>query len=79
MPDRRQESAVRDLLTKREVARLVGLSVRTIERYVALGLFPQPIRLSRRCVRWRRKHIDAYLERLYHSNGAARAAREAEP
>ncbi len=53
-----------DLLTKREVARLVRLGIRTITRYVALGKFPQPIRFSRTCVRWRRKDIDDYLERL---------------
>lgn len=73
MPDRRQESVVRELLTKSEVARRVGLSVRTIDRYVARGQFPQPVRLSRRWVRWRRCDIDIYLERLYRPDATSRA------
>jgi predicted DNA-binding transcriptional regulator AlpA len=64
MSDPRQEPVTRDLLTKKEVARKVGLSVRTIERYVALNKFPPPVRFSRSCVRWRRRDIDDYLERL---------------
>jgi predicted DNA-binding transcriptional regulator AlpA len=62
MADPRRETVGPDLLTKKEVARKVQLSIRTIARYVALGQFPQPIRFSQSCVRWRRKDIDEYLE-----------------
>jgi predicted DNA-binding transcriptional regulator AlpA len=53
-----------DLLTKQEVARLLRVCVRTLERHVALGKFLAPIRLSQRCIRWRRKDIDDYLEQF---------------
>ncbi len=64
MPDQRPEPIARDLLSKKEVARKVRLSVRTIERYVALGKFPAPIRFSCTCIRWRRQDIDDYLQCL---------------
>jgi predicted DNA-binding transcriptional regulator AlpA len=51
MADPRRETVGPDLLTKKEVARKVQLSIRTIARYVALGQFPQPIRFSQSCVR----------------------------
>ncbi len=66
----RPEANSRDLLTKQEVARMVQVSIRTIARYVALKKFPQPIRFSQICVRWRRKDIDDYLEQF----GKKRAA-----
>ena len=53
-----------DLLTKQEVARLLRVSVRTLERHVALGKFLAPIRFSQRCIRWRRQDIDDYLEQF---------------
>ena len=60
----RQETADCELLTKKEVARKFGVCVRTIERYLALNQLPVPIRLPRGHLRWWRKDIDEYLERL---------------
>lgn len=40
------------MLNKREVAALVGISASTIDREIARGCFPQPIRLSARRVGW---------------------------
>jgi excisionase family DNA binding protein len=69
------QTAGRDLLTKQEVARLLKVSVRTIERHVALGKLPQPIRLSQRCIRWRRQDFDDHLERLGRKPEAQRKRR----
>jgi predicted DNA-binding transcriptional regulator AlpA len=52
------------LLTRKEVAKLVRLSPRTITRYVKEGRFPSPIRFNSIRVRWRRQHIEDYLARL---------------
>ncbi len=51
---------------------MVQVSIRTIARYVALKRFPQPIRFSQICVRWRRKDIDDYLEQHGKKPEAAR-------
>ena len=69
------QPAGQDLLTKREVARLLRVSVRTLERHVALGKFLPPIRFSERCIRWRRKDIDDYLEQFGKKREAARKRR----
>jgi len=57
------------LLRVGEVSELLGLSVRSVWRLAALGeagrsAFPPPLRLSPRCVRWRARDIEAYLESL---------------
>ena len=70
MPALRPDPNSQDLLTKQEVARMVQVSVRTIARYVELKKFPQPIRFSQICVRWRRQDIIDYLEQF----GKKRAA-----
>ena len=45
-------SAPRKILRIKEVTALTGLSRTTLWRRVKDGSFPQPIRLSRRCVGW---------------------------
>jgi predicted DNA-binding transcriptional regulator AlpA len=67
MADRRGLPAEPEWLSKKEVARKVGVSPRTVNRYVALGLLPQPVRFSRTCVRWRRQDLDESLDRLVKS------------
>ena len=44
------------------VARITGLSKATIYRLRDRGEFPQPVQLSPRCVGWRVKDIEAWLE-----------------
>jgi prophage regulatory protein len=56
--------APKDLLTSRDVADRLSISVRTLHRLVARGQFPRPIRLSRKCVRWRRSDVEGYLQAL---------------
>lgn len=44
------------------VLEITGLSKATIYRLRQRGQFPQPIQLSPRCVGWRAKEVDAWLE-----------------
>ena len=55
-------SAPPPLLSIKEVARLLKLDRRTIERMVKAGDCPPPIRISPGRTRWRQSDIDAWLE-----------------
>lgn len=50
-----------ELLTIKQVSAIIRLSVPTIFALRASGDFPQPIRVGRMRVYWRRHEIDAYL------------------
>lgn len=54
----------KDLLTAQEVARRLSIGVRTLWRLVAQGSLPQPIRFSRKLVRWKAADIDSYIQSL---------------
>ena len=53
-----------DLLTAQEVARRLAIGVRTLWRLVAQGKLPQPVRYSRKLVRWKVTDIDSYIQAL---------------
>jgi len=53
-----------DLLTSRQVAERLSMSVRTVWRLVASGKFPAPIRYNRKLVRWKADEVARHLERL---------------
>ena len=55
-------SANPPLLTAVEVAQLLKLDKRTIERMAKAGDCPAPIRISPGRTRWRQSDIDAWLE-----------------
>lgn len=48
------------LLTIEEVSRLVGLSVRQIQRLKSLGQFPKEVRIGG-SVRWRRSDVEQWV------------------
>jgi excisionase family DNA binding protein len=50
-----------DLLTSKQVARRLCISVRTVWRLLQRGTLPKPLRYSRKLVRWRRADIDGFL------------------
>jgi excisionase family DNA binding protein len=50
-----------DLLTPREVARMLHISVKTLYRLVRAGTVPPPIRLTTRTARWRLEDIARFL------------------
>ena len=53
-----------DLLTAKDVARRLSIGVRTLWRLVAQGKFPQPIRYTRKLVRWKTADVDRYIQSL---------------
>ncbi len=53
--------SVQRLLTPREVARQLNMSRRSLDRLVAKGEFPEPIRYSPRLVRWSQEQVDEHL------------------
>ena len=59
------ETEIRDrsdiLLTRRQVEALCRLSTSSIYSFMRDGLFPEPIRVGRRAVRWYASEIDAWL------------------
>jgi len=65
MPPRvryRPPSSPDPLLTTNEVAWRLRCSTRTVWRYVAQGLLPQPIRLSPQKCLWRESAIQLFLQ-----------------
>ena len=50
------------LLTKKEVAELIRMSVRNLERRLAAGEIPSPFHLfGGKAPRWRRERIEAWM------------------
>jgi excisionase family DNA binding protein len=54
---------LKPVLTLQEVADLLQIAPRTVQRMAADGEFPAPIRLGSNRPRWRRADVDAWLER----------------
>ena len=53
-----------DFWSANQLAQLIGVSRRTVWAMVARGDLPQPLRLSRSLVRWKRADVAAFIERL---------------
>jgi len=51
-----------ELLTLSEVADLLGIGLRSLNRNVEAGHFPAPIRLSRRTLRYSRRAVLAWID-----------------
>lgn len=50
------------LLKIRTVGQGTGMSSATIYRKVAAGEFPQPVRLGKRCTRWKAADVRAWIQ-----------------
>jgi predicted DNA-binding transcriptional regulator AlpA len=50
------------LLRKSQVAEMMGVSPRCLDRWVSTGEFPAPIRFNNQVVRWDRATIEAWFE-----------------
>jgi predicted DNA-binding transcriptional regulator AlpA len=57
------QQSLRELLNKAEVVALLGLSIRTVERYSRLGLMPAPVQLGR-LVKWRLADLRKWMAAL---------------
>ena len=51
----------REVLTRRQVAEVIGVSPSTLDRMVGRGEFPPPLRLSPGRVGWRRTTVQRWL------------------
>lgn len=59
------------LLDVKQVAELLNIGVSTVWALVKEGRFPEPIRLTSRCSRWKRSDIVAWSKTLSNENEAA--------
>lgn len=59
------------LLTKRQVAAIAQVHTRTVERLVARGALPAPVRVGTYAVRWRASDVRAWLAALQPATRAA--------
>ena len=62
-------AALPPLLTARDVCSLIGCTRQTLERRVARGVFPKPLRVSGSSVRWSKAAVLTYLQELERSAG----------
>jgi predicted DNA-binding transcriptional regulator AlpA len=51
-----------EMLSLREVAQLLGIGLRSLGRNVNEGLFPPPVRLGRRTLRYSRRAVLAWID-----------------
>jgi excisionase family DNA binding protein len=58
-----------ELMTVGQVARCLAISERTVWRWTAQGVLPEPVRPSRRSTRWRSLDIRQFLDSLCPQNG----------
>ena len=61
---RKEEASSPDLLTATQFAERLGVSLRTLRRLMDSGRVPQPVRYSRKLVRWKKSVVDQYIEEL---------------
>ena len=60
-----------DLLTSRQVARRLSISIRTVWRMTARGELPAPIRFNRKLVRWKAAEITRHVQAMPSGQPAA--------
>ena len=60
---------MRILMTRKEVEARFGLSRSSIYRLMRLGLFPEPIRIGVRAVRWNEADVASWLAACPRSHG----------
>lgn len=59
-----EEMAALDFLTLKEVAKLLRITQRTLERLIASGQFPRPLKIGK-CSRIPKSDFDDYLQGLF--------------
>ena len=59
------------LLTREQVEAMLGVKKSAIYQWMRERDFPAPIRLSKKCVRWRREELEAWLAAQPRAEGDA--------
>jgi predicted DNA-binding transcriptional regulator AlpA len=62
MQNEQQTSPLETLCSIEEIAQACYVSTQTVRNWVERGIMPQPIRIGRRCLRWRASEIEAWLQ-----------------
>lgn len=57
-----------EYLCASSIAEKFGVCVKTVHRWTRASLFPPPVRLSRRCLRWRVGDIQKFLDSMDERN-----------
>jgi excisionase family DNA binding protein len=60
----RDDRATQGLLTPRQVAERLGVTKRTLWRMAKQDGFPQPLRFSRKMIRWNPEDVQRYIDSL---------------
>jgi len=50
------------MLKVNQVEKMVGISESTIYKLVKQGMFPEQVRISTRCVRWRLSEVQEWMQ-----------------
>lgn len=61
------------LLRRQEVEAITGFACSSIYRLMRAGLFPEPVKIGPKSVRWRASEIEAWLASLPRASGEAAA------
>lgn len=59
------------LLRRREVEKWCGIATTTLYRLMNNGEFPEPLRITRKSIRWKESAIQAWIESKENKNGSA--------
>lgn len=59
------------LLDVKQVSQLCNIGMSTVWSLVKKGKFPQPIKLTNRCTRWKRSDVVAWGENLFNEKNSA--------
>ncbi|MXZ24818.1 MAG: AlpA family phage regulatory protein [Caldilineaceae bacterium SB0665_bin_21] len=57
------------LLHAREVQRACGLSKSTLYRFMRTGLFPEPLKIGPKAIRWRADEIQEWIDSRERAHG----------
>lgn len=55
---------VERFLTDHEVADILGIGVRTVWKWAAMGRLPTPVRIGGSLTRWKASELKAYIDKL---------------
>lgn len=57
-----ETSPLETLCSIEEIAQACYVTTQTVRNWMERGIMPQPIRIGRRCLRWRATEIETWLQ-----------------